>query len=156
MRDIRYNVGQFYRFSFLGYRLRVERRRIKLSDLRVGIGTIGMAGALSLFFVAIPSAIFAFLEGAPYIGLFALFGVIFAAWRRIRLSDWFILLYLASYIIAATTLLPILFLGESPLPPLYASAVMFSISLVLFLNLSFFIYILRVNGWLPFWGESST
>jgi hypothetical protein len=147
--DIRYNVKNFYYFSFLGYKMRLERRKMRASDLRVGIGAIVFSGLMSLMFAFDNSLIPLFIQISPFIWVISIVGTFAAALRKIRLSDWFVLIYLASYMLAAVSLLPVLFLGDTTIPTVFAAMILFSVSFAMFLNLAFAIYILRVNRLIP-------
>lgn len=143
LRDIRYNVGQYYRLNLLGYHLRLERRKMKNSDLVYGLVAFGIAGLLSFLFIAAPATIPLFTETAPYISILSLTGITLAAYRRIRVSDWMFIAYLSAFLLAATAIVPAMFLGQ--LAPAFAAFVLFSVSLSLYLNFAFCFYLWRIN-----------
>jgi hypothetical protein len=146
LRDVLYLYGnKFYTFNLAGYRLRFERRKARASDWRVGFLAILVAGLLSLGFVVDQSIVSAFTNSAPYIWTFSIIGMAFAAWRRIRVSDWFLLLYLASYLAAASIVVPATLVGENNMFPLLAAGLLFSVSLALFLNISMLFYVAQLN-----------
>lgn len=146
LRDLLYLFGnEFYTFNIAGHRLRFERRKARASDWRIGVVAVLVAALLSLAFVLDQAIITAFVGSAPYIGAASLVGMFFAAWRRIRVSDWFLLFYLGSYLTAASIVLPTVLLSENNMLPLLAAAILFSVSLALFLNISFLFYVAHLN-----------
>lgn len=146
VRDVHYRTKRLFYLGFFGYRLRIEKRKMTVNDFRYGLGAIGFAGLISLTFVVEPATIPAFLGASPYIFALSPLAVIVAAIRRIRLSDWFFIIYMLSYLMAAASLLPVLFLGENQsFAPIFAAAILFSVSLAIFLNIAFCAYVLRAN-----------
>jgi peptidoglycan/LPS O-acetylase OafA/YrhL len=150
LRDILYFAGKFYRVGAFGLYIRIERRKARASDWRVGLGAIGMAVFLSLAFALDHSLIPAFIFSAPYFGMATVAGMIVALWRGVRLSDWFVALYFASYLLAAVIVLPAAFL-ENNVPLFLAVSLLISVSLVIFLNIALCIYVLIRAASTPAW-----
>lgn len=149
LREIRRNVGQFHLLHFFGYKMRIERRRLRAADLRVGLGAFGMAALMSVAFALDRSLIYSFVDTAPIFSIVTAVGLAAAGYRRIRLSDWYMLFYIMSYITTAILLFPALMVDPSQINSFFAAGIVFSISLVIFLNISTCFYVVKANRWLP-------
>jgi|GEM_PF-2868341 hypothetical protein len=149
LREIKYNVGQFHLIHLLGFKMRIERRRLRAADLRVGLGAFGMAALMSVAFALDRSLIYSFVETSPIFSIITAVGLIAAARRQIRLSDWYMLFYMMSYIITAALLFPALMVDPGQINSFLAAGIVFSLSLVIFLNISTCFYVIKANRWLP-------
>lgn len=147
LRDALYRFkNKFYTLTIAGRPLRFERRRARAADWRIGFGALLFAALLSLAFAYDPGLIPAFVNSAPWFGLIAVLGCALAAKRRIRLSDWFVLFFLASYVFAALALFPALIFEDAVFASrIFAASLVYSVSLAIFLNISAGIYMLQIN-----------
>jgi hypothetical protein len=154
LREIRYNVGQFYVLNIAGYKMRVERRKMRASDLRIGFASIGMAGLMTLAFALDQSLVYSFVESAPLFSILTAVGLVAAGFRKIRLSDWFMLFFMFSFVVTAMVLFPVMMMDADQVNSFLAAGVVFSVSLALFLNISTFFYVLKAHFATPSFGPA--
>jgi hypothetical protein len=128
----------------------IERRPATFTDWFVGYSAIFFAAILSLAFVAYPAVITSVVNSVLFFVIGGLLLIWLAAYRQLKISDWFALLFLSSNVLAFVSLLPAALAGPGVIfSRFFATWILYNTSLALYLSAANFIYLLVLNIKLP-------
>lgn len=128
----------------------IERRSATSTDWLFGYSAIFFAVILTLAFVAYPAVITPIVNSVLFFVIGGLLLIWLAAYRQLKISDWFALLFLSSNVLAFVSLLPAVLAGPSIiLSRFIATWILYNTSLAIYLSAANFIYLLVLNIKLP-------
>jgi hypothetical protein len=124
----------------------IERRPVASTDWLIGYSAIFFAAILTLAFVANPAVITPVVNLALFFVIGGLLLVWLAAYRQLKISDWFALLFLSGNVLAFVSLLPAALAGPGVIfSRSFAAWILYNTSLALYLSAANFIYLLVLN-----------